>query len=328
MPHEALGSRLLRLPGVAGCTEGSDAVRVVATPGTDVRLLRARAQAVCADAGDRRPLAVVATATPAPAPAWVVQPQPAFLTRIGGSKAVAIGSALALSLIVLLPGRDGRTDAPSLAFAPAPTAVTAATPAPSAAEVAPALGQALSLGGGPLGRAPGGMDGSGLEVASTPPVIAGLASAFSAVPTGNRLSPTPAPPAASPVPAAAVSLPAAGDGSAAAEPAPAAPAAPATPEVASPAPAPAPVTTVSTSAPGSDRTVVKGKASATAATSKAKAKAAAEAASTATIVASEPVEATARVATADTAAAPGNGRRLGQLEDPGAKGRGNASPGT
>ncbi|MGH9179275.1 MAG: hypothetical protein ACRD0N_12075, partial [Acidimicrobiales bacterium] len=53
-----LRARLCGLPGVLDCRFTGEAVVVVATPGTDTRLLRARAQAVCADAGEPRPLEV------------------------------------------------------------------------------------------------------------------------------------------------------------------------------------------------------------------------------------------------------------------------------
>lgn len=139
MPSGALGDRLSRLPGVAECAVGDETVRLVATPGTDLRLLRARAQAVCAEAGDRRTLSVAVAPTKSSGPV-VLRPQSVLLTRLGGSKAVALGSLAALGLIAVLPGDQRGGPAPLAAPVPLTAAASRQPPI-----VGNALAQALRL---------------------------------------------------------------------------------------------------------------------------------------------------------------------------------------
>lgn len=222
MPSGALGDRLSRLPGVAECTVSDDSVHLVATPGTDMPLLRARAQAVCA--GDRRALTVaLAAATSGPR---VVRPPSAALTRMGGTKAVALGSVLALGLIAVVPGGGAR---PAPLAAPAPLAVASGRPAPGVGTI---LGQALRLLGGAGGDQPGADRAAAvpvLEVASGLTAVAASAPATVRVPRPGRRSaagpspvapippgdpPTPPPPAPAATPELAPTVAAKGKGKA------------------------------------------------------------------------------------------------------------------
>ena len=239
MPSGALGDRLSRLPGVAECTVGDESVRLVATPGTDLRLLRARAHAVCADVGDRRALTVVVAPTSGLGP-YVVRPQSAFLTRLGGSRAVVLGSVVALALIASLPGKHGGQPPPMAS--PGGLAVPAAGQSPRAGS---ALALALRLpredrrGRGPT------------AAASVPEAVSGLTVALARLPAVVQLPPAERDEGARPRAATPV------------DPPPAEPAATAAPEpeppvvVATVAPAHTPITSTTT---GKEKLTAKGKA--------------------------------------------------------------------
>jgi len=103
--------RLVALPGVVDCNLTDDAIVMVAAAGTDLRLVRARAEVVCI--GDPRPVSVSAAPAMVPAGAGVFGRRP--LRGVETPTAVAAASVLALALIAFLPGADdpGRAGGPA-----------------------------------------------------------------------------------------------------------------------------------------------------------------------------------------------------------------------
>lgn len=294
MPSRALGDRLSRLPGVAECTVGDETVRLVATPGTDLRLLRARAHAVCADAGDGRALTVVPAPTSGGGP-YVVRPQSALLTRVGGSKAVALGSVVALAVIAALPGEEGGQPAPLAS--PSSLTVPAGRQAP---QPGTALGLALRLP--PEDTRRRGADAPVAIPEAVPGLTVALGSpAFVQVSApGRRADARPAPPVLAPV--ATTATPAVAPVAAPVETAPAPP----PPVVVAPTPASPVATTTTSTAKDQDKATAKGKPKTTVTTSAAKLDPAPTVTITTVTTAPAPVKgtadvvATARVASIET----------------------------
>lgn len=224
------------LPGVLNCRLTSDAVVVVATPGTDTRLLRARVQVVCADAGDPRPVEVRTAAVATAGSGWLGA---LARGRAGSPLAVAAASVMVMAAIAFLPGTPTATDDEGTAqvAAPAATGGSEAVPTPVSRPrpVGTPFGSVVAGGdngtevlrGGPgsvpEGVAPAGGPGvvfgpttvtaagvsTGLAgVAPSPPLVdtAGIAAPVVAVPIG------PAVPAPLPLPAAPAPAPSAEEG--------------------------------------------------------------------------------------------------------------------
>jgi hypothetical protein len=84
---DRLDARLRRLPGVLDCSVLAGGVALLVHPEVDVRVLKARAQAIFAELGDERPLVIMGGLVdePAPRPGWLAvvgrgQPTPATLS--------------------------------------------------------------------------------------------------------------------------------------------------------------------------------------------------------------------------------------------------------
>ena len=110
-----VGVRLCALPGARRCRVTDQAVVVDADPGTDLRLLRARAQVVCAELEETRPVEVRMASQPAAGGPGVLG---AALRRAGHPLVIATVSVVALAAIAVAPERPGGGDAGRLASAP------------------------------------------------------------------------------------------------------------------------------------------------------------------------------------------------------------------
>ena len=110
MGTEVLSERLLALPGVVTCAVAEGGVTLAALPGTDLRLLRARAEAACALAGDARSVVIVAGEVP-PRPQPAKTGATAVARRAGRPDVVAAASALALALLTVAPSGGSGPDA-------------------------------------------------------------------------------------------------------------------------------------------------------------------------------------------------------------------------
>lgn len=139
MASDDLQSRLTDLPGVLSCTVKDDTVALLLRPEVDPRLLKARAQAVCAEVGETRPLIVVGGRSAAGAGAasgvgaggggWR-NAVPALLARRATPVSIALLSLFVLSAVVLAPSDPDRPApfsrpprSPSVALVPSPGAV-------------------------------------------------------------------------------------------------------------------------------------------------------------------------------------------------------------
>lgn len=255
-----LQSRLGDLPGVLSCTVNGETVALLLHPDVDPRLLKARAQAICAEVGESRPLIVVGGRSPVRAGAGAgvgVGPRaaaaagaigggwrtgvPAFFSRRATPVTIAVLTLFVLSAVVLAPGDGDRpgpfsrpNGPPSVALAPSPSGLPspAAPGTPAASPTAPSF----DLAGAPLQ--------TGAEVVVPGPVVVGLpASGFAFVAgagagqanRGAALIPEPigiGTPLASPSPAPATAVSSsAGPGSSTALTPPAQPVAAAAPTV-------------------------------------------------------------------------------------------------
>lgn len=204
-----LHSRLCGLPGVLSCTVNDETVALLLHPEVDPRLLKARAQAVCAEIGESRPLIVVGGRSPGRAGAgagvgagvgvgvgagagaagsgWRTGVA-AFFARRATPVSIAVLSLFVLSAVVLAPSDSDRPTllpqpqrSPSVALGPPPFAVPteAATGTPDV--IAPPAVPSFQVVGSPVS------DGSSAVAAG--PVLVGLpASAFAFGP-GTAASP-------------------------------------------------------------------------------------------------------------------------------------------
>ena len=117
MASDELRSRLASLPGVVSCTVDEETVALLLDHDVDPRLLKARAQAVCAEMGECRPLIVAGGrnfgaaragagpgvgAAAAAAAGWR-SGVPAFVARRATPVSIAVMSLVVLSAVVLAP---------------------------------------------------------------------------------------------------------------------------------------------------------------------------------------------------------------------------------
>ena len=109
-----LSERLCALPGVLSCRTRPHAVVLVAGSGTDARLLKARAQVVCADLGESRAVEIAA-APVLTTPPMFSGPTAAALRRADRPLAVATASLLAFVAIALAPSGDRSSVPPNVA---------------------------------------------------------------------------------------------------------------------------------------------------------------------------------------------------------------------
>lgn len=222
MTPDDLENRLAELPGVLSCTLNEDTVRLVLDSHADPRLLKARAQAVCAEMGETRPLIVsggrasgISAAAAARRPAGA-----AASARRATPVSIAVASLFVLSAVALVPdepGRSGRGPArqpsQSVALAPEPPPSIVASPvvpAVPAGPVSDAVDSALSrvpvpggeVGGPSLLRPPTPQFAFRAVVANTGTLTRAVAAAPAAT---AQLLTSPLPPA--PRPTSAGSLP-------------------------------------------------------------------------------------------------------------------------
>ncbi|HVM01420.1 MAG TPA: hypothetical protein VM263_02020, partial [Acidimicrobiales bacterium] len=145
MGAEGLPERLSELPGVVTCAVDDDVVTLEVSEGTDVRLLRARAEAVCAAAGDARTVAVVVGDPPAPAAAIPVGGA-ALWQRAGGAWRGAVARATGVGAA---GGPEGPSGATAMrARAAADTAATTPGRPARCQRAAPPTGMAAAGAGG------------------------------------------------------------------------------------------------------------------------------------------------------------------------------------
>lgn len=138
-----LQGRLAALPGVISATVGDETVALLGAD-ADPRLLKARAQAVCAEMGETRPLVVAGGRAGAGAGGPGGRGS-GSLGRHTTPVTIALASVFVLSAVVLAPGGSNRSNplsrrqsSPSVALAPAAPAPAEEAVAPPADSLTPA----------------------------------------------------------------------------------------------------------------------------------------------------------------------------------------------
>lgn len=122
-----LRGRLAALPGVISATVGDETVALLLRADADPRLLKARAQAICAEMGETRPLVVLGGRAAAGALAGSRGAGSGSRGRRTTPVTMALASAFVLSAVVLAPGESNRPNplsrrppSGSVALAPLP----------------------------------------------------------------------------------------------------------------------------------------------------------------------------------------------------------------